>query len=76
MVLKVFLLKVPSPINSLPNDIILNWSKLKTFAADKLNANEKLKFVLGWVENILGKGKNACFQMASFLGSLKVGIVW
>ena len=38
------------------------------------------------VENIVGKGENAgnqhfllfpqCFQKASFLGSLEVGIVW
>ena len=47
---------------------------------------EKLKFVLGWVENIVEKGENAsyqhfllfpqCFQKAFSLGSLKVGIVW
>ena len=40
----------------------------------------------GWAENIAGKEENAgyqhflllpqCFQMASFSGSLKVGIVW
>ena len=72
-------------LNSLPNDKILDWSKLKAFADDKLNATEKLKFVLGWIENIVGKGENAgfqhfllfpqCFQKASFFGWLKVGIV-
>ena len=46
---------------------------------------EKLKFVLGRVENIVGKGENAgykhfllfpqCFQKASCTGSFKVGIV-
>ena len=30
--------------NSLPNDKILDWSKLKAFADDKINMNEKLKF--------------------------------
>ena len=45
-----------------------------------------MNFVLGIVENIVGKGENAgyqhfllfpqCFQNASFPGSLKVGIVW
>ena len=40
-------------INSLPNDIFLGWPKLKSFADDKINANEKLKFVLGRVENIV-----------------------
>ena len=73
-------------INSLPNDKILDWSKLKALADGKINVTEKLKFVLRRVENIVGKGENAgyqhfllfpqCFQKASFQGSLKVGIVW
>ena len=72
--------------NSLPNDKILDGSKLKAFAEDKININQKQKFFLGWIENIVGKGENAgyqhflffpqCFQKASFLGSLKVVIVW
>ena len=43
----------------LPNKKILDWSKSKAFADDKMNATEKLKFVLGRVENIVGKGENA-----------------
>ena len=76
----------PQFFNSLPHNKILDWSKLKAFADDKLNATEKLKFVLGRVENIVGKGENAgyqhfllfpqCFQKPSLSGSLKVGIVW
>ena len=31
--------------NSLPNDKFSDWSKLKTFANDKLSLTEKLKFV-------------------------------
>ena len=72
-------------INFLPNDKVLDWSKLKAFADDKLNLAEKLKFILGRVENIMGKGENAgyqhflifpqCFQKASITGLLKVGIV-
>ena len=69
--------------NSLPNNKILDWSKVKAFVDDKLNVINKLKFVLGWVENIVGKGENSGFQrfltmfsQAFFLGSLKVGIVW
>ena len=42
--------------NSLPNDKILDWSKLKAFADDKINVKEKFKFGLGRVENIVGKG--------------------
>ena len=66
----------------LPKNQILDWSKLKAFADDKINANEKLKFGLGRAENIVGKGENAgyshfhlfpqCFQKPSDLGSLKV----
>ena len=71
---------------SLPNSKSLDWSKLKAFADDKINLNKKLELVLGRVENIVGKGENAgyqhfllfqqCFQKASLLRSLKVGIVW
>ena len=60
--------------------------KLQAFADDKSNVTQNLKFVLGRVENIVGKGENAgyqhfllilqCFQKPSFSGSLKFGIVW
>ena len=46
-------------INSLPKDKILDCSKLKAFADNKLNVNEKPNFGLGKTENILGKGENA-----------------
>ena len=49
-------------LNSLPNDKILDLLKLEAFADDKLNVTEKLKFVLGRVENIVGKGENAGYQ--------------
>ena len=45
-------------INSLPNDKISDWSKLKASADDKINVTEKLKFLLERVENIVGKGRN------------------
>ena len=48
-------------VNSLQSDKILDWSKFKAFADDK-NLAEKLKFVLERVENIVGKGENACYQ--------------
>ena len=75
-----------SQFNSLPNDKILDVSKLKAFADYNLEMNQKLEFAVGRVENIVGKGENAgyqhfllfpqCFQKVSFFGSLKVGIVW
>ena len=49
-------------VNSLPNITFLDWSKLKAFEDDKINVNGKLKFVHGWVENIVGKGENAGHQ--------------
>ena len=42
-------------IDSLPNDKILDWHKFKAFAEDNLHAIEKLKFVMGRVENMVGK---------------------
>ena len=72
--------------NSLPNYKFLDLSKLKAVAEDKSNLAEKLKFILGRVENIVVKGENACYQhfllflqcfhKASLLGLIKVRIVW
>ena len=39
--------------------------QVKAFADDKINVTEKLKFVLGQVENIAGKGENAGYQKFS-----------
>ena len=71
---------------TLPNDKILDQSKLNTFSDDKINLTQKLKLALRRVENILGKGENAgyqhfllfpqCFRKLSHSGSLKVGIMW
>ena len=73
-------------LNSLPNNISLDYSKLKTFEDDKINMTKNLNFSLGRVENIVVKGENAgfqhfllfqqCFQKASLSGLLKVRIVW
>ena len=40
-------------VNSLPDNKILDRSKLKAFADDNLNANQKLKFASGRTENIV-----------------------
>ena len=70
----------------LPNSKILDWSKLKAFAGDKINVAEMMISLTDRVENIMEKGENGgyqrflilpqCFQKPSFLGSFKVGIVW
>ena len=49
-------------VNCLPNDKILDWSKLKQLADNKINATRKLKIVLGRAENIVGQGENADYQ--------------
>ena len=50
----------PLPLfNSLPNKKLLDWSKFEGFVNDKINVNEKLKFILERVENIVGKGEKA-----------------
>ena len=46
-------------LNSLLNNKTSDWSKLKAFADDMINVTENFKFVLEWVENIVGKGENA-----------------
>ena len=51
-------------VNPVTNDKILDWSKLKAFAHNKINVTEKLKFVLGRVKNIVGKGENASFSFS------------
>ena len=66
-----------SQFNPLPDDKILDWSKLKAFADYKFSIT-KLKIpVFDRVENIVGKGENAgyqhfllflqCFQKVYFL---------
>ena len=48
--------------NPLPNDKILDCSKLKAFADDKIKVFEMMIFVFDRVENIVGKGENAGYQ--------------
>ena len=57
---KCCFLYIPWPF--LSNDKILDWSKLKAIADDKINVTEKIKFVLRRVENIVEKGENAGYQ--------------
>ena len=72
-------------LTCLPDDTFLDWSKLVAFVDDKVNETQNLKFALGRVDNIVGKGENGgylhfllfpqCFQKPSSAGLLKVGIV-
>ena len=47
---------VSQALHQLKKKLFQYWSKLKAFADDKSNVAEKLEFVLGRVENIVGKG--------------------
>ena len=76
----------PRQFKLFTNDKSIDLPTLKAFADDKICVAQNLKFILGRVENIVGKGENAgyqhflllpqCFQKASSSGSLKVRIVW
>ena len=73
-------------LNSLPNNKILDETKLSAHADDKLNVAKMMISLFDGVENTVGKGENAgyqhfllfpqCFPKPSSLGLLKVGIVW
>ena len=72
--------------NSLPNDKIIDMTKLKALADDKLNIAKMMISLVYKVENTMGKGENAgyqhfllfpcCFPKPTSLVSLKVGILW
>ena len=57
----MFTLSTYCYLNLFPNDKILNETKLKAFADDKLN-NKNDIYVFDRVENIVGKGENAGYQ--------------
>ena len=52
--------------DSLPNDKILDWYKLKALADDEIIVTPKLKFVLRSIENIVGKGEMLVSSTFSF----------
>ena len=52
----------PMSFNALPYNRILDLYRLKAFADDKINVTQNLKFILERVENIVGKGENACYK--------------
>ena len=55
-----------STLNPFPHDKILDQTKLKAFADDKLNATKIIISVFDRVENIVGKGEIACTSNFSF----------
>ena len=73
-------------LNPLPDDKILDSSKLKEFADDNFKFDENGRKLSKRAENTLGKGEIAryeqfllfprCFQKACFPGASKGVIVW
>ena len=73
-------------VNSVPDDKLLEWSKLKASADDKISVNLKTEFYFGMSRKHCGKGESAgyqhfllfpqCFQKPSFSALLNVSIVW
>ena len=52
--------------NPFPRDRILDQTKLKAFADDKLNVTKMIISVCDKLENIVGKGEIACISNFSF----------
>ena len=50
-------------LNRSPSNEILDLSRLKAFADDKINVTQTLKFGSVGVENIVEKGENAGYSM-------------
>ena len=46
-------------INCLPDDKILDWSKMKVSADKDINVTQKLEIVFIRLENMMGKEENA-----------------
>ena len=73
-------------LNSLLNNKCFEWAKFKTFPDDNFKVTKMTIVVFDRVENVIGKGENACYQYfllfpqclhrAFSRSSLKVGIVW
>ena len=69
---------------SLPNDSILDQSRLKAFAGDYINVNKKLKFNLIWEElkkkkkekRVVGKRENAVTSIFSFSHSVLCRLIY
>ena len=69
--------------NSLPNDKILDWSKLKTLADDKIKVTEELNFVLGKRKHFWKRRNCSLRAISPFLTVcskgffyMSVGILW
>ena len=58
----MFLFHLDSLSYEFNNDKFLDWSKFKAFADDKIKVNQKMKFDLERIKDIMGKGEYAGYQ--------------
>ena len=58
--------KIEMGLNFFPNDKILDITKLKTFADDKINVAQMMISLFDRVENIVGKGEMLDTSIFSF----------
>ena len=63
------------PFNPFPHDKILDQTKLKVFADNKLYGTKMEIFVFGKVENIVGKGEIACTSDFFFSHNVLKGLL-
>ena len=57
-------------LNSLPNNKITRLVQIESICRRNVNVHEKLKFGLGRVETIVGKGENADYQHFPFFSAM------
>ena len=57
---------INTKFDPLPNDKILDVTKLKAFADDHLKVAQMMVSFFDWVENTVGKGENAGNQTSIF----------
>ena len=86
MTILSFMKMAGSSLNPLPNAKVLDETKFKAFADDKLSNKKIIVLHFIRVENIVAKGENAgyqhfllfpqCFQKPCFQGASKGVIVW
>ena len=83
---KRYLFSISNAFNPLPDDKVLDSSKLKEFADDNFKFDENERKLSKQVENSVGEGEIAryeqfllfpqCFQKACFPGASRGVIVW
>ena len=70
----MFIIRSWDSVNSVTHDMILEWSKLKAFADDKINVSEMLKCVSGRVETTQEREKMLVTSIFSFFHDVFISL--